>query len=33
MKVLVDIYVWSKALRYKASDKDITKKINELITN
>lgn len=33
MKVLVDTCVWSKALRYKASDKDITKKINEIIIN
>lgn len=33
MKVLVDTCVWSKALRYKASDKDITNKLNELITN
>jgi len=33
VKVLVDTCVWSKALRYKASDKDITNKLNELITN
>lgn len=33
MKVLIDTCVWSKALRYKASDKDITNKLNELITN
>lgn len=33
MKVLVDTCVWSNALRYKVSDKDITKKIKELIVN
>ena len=33
MKVLVDTCVWSKALRYKASDFDIVERMKELIKN
>ncbi len=33
MKVLADTCVWSKALRYKSSDFEITEKIKELIKN
>jgi len=31
MKVLVDTCVWSRALRYKSSDAEITEKITKLI--
>lgn len=32
MKVLVDTCVWSKALRHKSADKEITHALKELIT-